>query len=76
METLTTEEKELILKAIELMFQAGAIRGDLDFMENMVTLARSINTKLVIDTIAEKVPSMNTDGISQAIIKNQVKPVT
>lgn len=74
METLTPKEKELILKAIQLMFQAGAVRGDLAFVENMVALAKSINTKLAINTLGEEVlPSMNTDGVPYIKVKDPTK---
>ncbi len=47
-EDFTTEEKKLILQALDLLFQSGAIRGNLAQMEKYVNLAKSIESKFQV----------------------------
>lgn len=47
MTEFTPAEKELILRALEIMFKAGAVRGDVAYVAGIVGLARNVEGKLV-----------------------------
>jgi hypothetical protein len=46
MNELTDEEKALILQALDLMFQAGAVRGGADYVHRILAIVRDIQAKL------------------------------
>jgi len=62
MEELTIEERRLIVSAIDLMFQSGLVRGDLNFVTKTVDTARAIKHKLAVDADVEDGRTASQDG--------------
>ncbi len=50
----TLEEKKLILQSLDLLFQAGAIRGSLEQVESTLNTAKSIKIKIQYQESPEK----------------------